>query len=103
MVPEISFDLPVDVIQALSSSTIDLLVIDGQSRTQALAWLRCAMAHFESLERHIDYLKALYRSPFVYPRPRRDGGQPGDAAALAAATKFPFTNRLPDDRVAAVA
>ncbi len=76
-------------------------VLAAEKRTTALAWLRCALVDFRSLDRHIRLLQRLYDSPFRYPRPRRDGPD-DEPPAAAAAGRFPFAQPLPEPRVLAV-
>ena len=80
----------------------DRPALPKDSREPALAWLRRALVDFDALDQHIGLLQRLYASPFQYPRPRRDGWDPGQAIERPADSTFTHSEPLDDERITAI-
>lgn len=99
-------ELPRDLIESVFHSdrtTGGRATLPAGGRDRALAWLRRALVDFASLEQHLALLQEYYDAPFRFPRPRRDCWTAEQLLPHAGPTKFQHTDRLPDERVAAVA
>lgn len=91
---------PEHLLKQLRDADVNPSVAEGDRET-ALSWLRCVLVDFTALSKHVTLLQQLYDSPFCYPNSRRDGGIP-NAQALAAATRFRFTDVWTSEQIVPV-